>query len=199
MNKNFIALTGGLASGKSTSLSIFKKYGFNVFSADKMVEELYLENTTVILFRRNKLERFISNNSIDKKLLRTEFFTNNKLKTKIEHLIHPLVLKKILDLKKFNNVIVEVPLLFEANLEKHFDLTICIFLDFKEELKRVSNKFKIKTDEAAKIISTQMTLDKKAIKSDIVIINNQSIEILEQKVIKAIYVLNNIPRPKRTL
>lgn len=200
MNNNFIAITGSVSCGKSTSLSFFKKHGVKVFSADQIVEKLYMKNDTVKLFRINKLEKFINNNKIDKNLLKKKFFNNKKLKKKIESLIHPLVLNKILELKaKHNIAIVEVPLLFEANIEKYFNTIICIYLDPQVALQRLMKKFNLDKDEASKIILSQMSINQKIIKSNLVIINNQSIEILEKKIIQAVYVLKNIPKPKRIL
>jgi dephospho-CoA kinase len=136
-----IGITGGIASGKTTLLSIFKKKGFKVFSADILVKDLYKENKKGYKeLKKLKLDIF-KNNKIDIKKLRTLFLKDKKVKIKIEEKIHPLVIKEIIKiLKKHKNVVVEIPLLFESKLEKLFTHIITTRTSNKKALPRIMKR-----------------------------------------------------------
>ncbi len=128
MKKKLIAITGGLATGKSTVLNIIKELGFSVLSCDDIVKDLYThkeikENIKSLC----DIDILNTAGEIDRKKLLLAIIKDSNLKKRLEQFLHPLVWKEIQkrilqDLAdKANPIFVEVPLLFEANWDKYFD------------------------------------------------------------------------------
>lgn len=128
MKKKLIAITGGLATGKSTVLNIIKELGFSVLSCDDIVKDLYThkeikENIKSLC----DIDIFNTTGEIDRKKLLLAIIKDSNLKKRLEQFLHPLVWKEIQkrilqDLAdKANPIFIEVPLLFEANWDKYFD------------------------------------------------------------------------------
>ncbi len=153
--KPLIGLTGSLASGKSTTLKVFRKQGFRVLSADDVVAEIYSEQG---LTKEEILKRFGSSQAGIKKL---------------EKWIHPLVKAKILKFIRLNKklpIIIEVPLLYEAKFERLFALTVFVFAPQADRLARAQRRGM--SNKVFKLLdSRQMKASEKAFKSDFVLQN----------------------------
>ncbi len=138
-NKNgmkIIGLSGGIASGKNTVADIFHELGIEVFDADAVVHNLYLQDQEIIkLVAQNFLESF-DGKIINRKIL-SALISKNPLQIHIlEKIIHPKIreiyqnfLEKNLQ-KKSNFVVINIPLLLESNQYKT-DKIIAIIADEK--------------------------------------------------------------------
>ena len=135
-----IGLTGSIAVGKSFVLDIFKiKYNIPVFSSDECVRKIYAENIELKKFIKEKIlecdRKFTSED-----IASIVFKDSAKLQI-LENFIHPLVKMEREEFIKqeFDNqsqlVVIEVPLLFEKNLEDEFDNIILVDVgeDIQEE------------------------------------------------------------------
>jgi len=168
-----IALTGGIASGKSTVLEMLSKK-FPVIDSDAIVAELY-KNKRVCSKIKNEL------GTCDKKELSGIVFNNKNKRTLLEKILHPLVLKEIKSqlkrLKKQNKKIafVDVPLLFESGSEKKFDYTLCVCCTKSQQIERLHKKGFSRRDALMRI-NSQMLLKKKIKYADFVIYNNKSLK-----------------------
>ena len=126
-----IGLTGSIASGKSYVLNLFSDlYNVPIFSSDECVKELYKSNDQLKDFvKKHILEK---NEVFNKTNISENVFNNKEKLLKLETFIHPLVKlarDSFIEQEKKNNskiVIVEVPLLFEKNLENDFDFIILV-------------------------------------------------------------------------
>lgn len=197
MNKLFIALTGGIACGKTSVLNYFDD--FKKYLADDIVSELYNDPKLARLFTKNNLSKYVKNNAVNKDILKKDFFNDGNLKKLVESIVHPLVTNKILKLKSTkNNVIVEVPLLFEVNLEAHFDFIICVYSKKEDQITRLKHKL-IDKDNAINIINQQLDLNFKLLNSDFIINNNGDKKKLKTKTKKVIQILNKKASVKSTL
>ena len=135
-----IGLTGSIAVGKSFVLDIFKiKYNIPVFSSDECVRKIYAENIGLKKFiKENILECDREFTSED--IASIVFKDSAKLQI-LENFIHPLVKMEREEFinQEFDNqsqlVVIEVPLLFEKNLEYEFDSIILVDVgeDIQEE------------------------------------------------------------------
>ena len=87
-----IGITGSLASGKTTASRILSSRMGPLFSADKVVKELYQnKNFKSLISKRFK----IKNNNEIKKSLKKLILENKKNIKKLEKIIHPLVRKRM--------------------------------------------------------------------------------------------------------
>jgi dephospho-CoA kinase len=177
-----IGITGSIASGKSTVAKLIAKKKYPLFSADKIVLDLYKNSKFIkLLVKKFKL----SDKSKIKDQIRFLIQKNkNKIKA-LESIIHPIVRKKMnIFLKKKSKILVlEVPLLIESKLNRYFDKIVFVDSKKKLRLKRyLHNNNDEKTFEMLNKLQLSPIVKKKA--CDFVINNNYSLVILKMNVKK---------------
>ena len=184
-----VAITGGIACGKSEVGKFFLKNNFNFFDADKIANK-YLEIGTQTYekikgrFGKNVLndEGFIS-----KKKLGELAFSNDEEIKFLNDLIHPLVIHEIKNWIKHcrkNKICgaAEIPLLYECNLENlDWDKIIVVHAKKKIVVKRLQGRG-LSKKEAFKRIQLQMNLKEKCSKNNILLDGNKNIEHLNKSV-----------------
>jgi dephospho-CoA kinase len=176
-----IGLTGGIATGKSTVSEILKSEGIPVICADELVKEIYRLAST-----RDHLKQHypdvISEDAIDFEKLREKFFTDKTIKADIEALIYARLPEVwAIAYNRLTNpafVVYDVPLLFEKNLEKYFDMTVLVYAPREVQRERLVERDEITTELADNILNHQMDIEAKKSKSDFVIDNSGDIEEL---------------------
>lgn len=187
-----LGLTGGIGTGKSTVANMLKEKGIPVVDTDLISREV-IEYPEII--EKIKLEIsnevFDFNNKLDRKKMSEIVFENQEKLKKLNEIMHPEILKKMWDeveeLKKnYKIIVVDVPLLFEINMEKEVDKILLIYASKEIQLKRIMERDGRTREEAVKIISSQMPLYKKREKSDYIIQNNDSLEKLEKNLDKIV-------------
>jgi dephospho-CoA kinase len=188
-NRLMIGVTGSIASGKSSFCRILKEYGFESINSDEIVSELYQKDGTayraIVALGIDNLRK--ENGELDKENLRKLIFNDPVMKQKIEALVHPLVLEEInsrIQKSIKTKFVIEVPLLFEAKLEKIFNLIVSVFAEKETIIKNTEKKYNITRLEAEKILSSQMDIEEKMKKSDFVIMNTGTIEDLRVKALE---------------
>ncbi len=189
-----IAITGGIGSGKSTFCSKLKESGFKIHSSDEQVAKIYKnpEKKFITYLRTIGLSKSISKKNIDKKIISKIVFENKEIRKKLELYIFKIVRKKRSDFikkekqKKTKLIFIDIPLLFENNLEKQFNTVISIIASKQVRLKRLKKTRKM-TENQFKNINRSQTSDvirKK--KSDYVIYNNSTLKDYKIKINKLI-------------
>ena len=189
-----IAITGGIGSGKSTFCIKLKEKGFKIHSSDEQVAKIYKnpEKKFVTYLRTIGLSKSISKKNIDKKIISKIIFENKQIRKKLELYIFKIVRKKRSDFikkekqKKTRLIFIDIPLLFENNLEKQFNKVISIIASKRVRLKRLKKTRKM-TEKQFKNITRSQTSDvirKK--KSDYVIYNNSTLKDYKIKINKLI-------------
>lgn len=128
-----VAVTGDLASGKTTLCQFFKERGQYVLSADAIVHELLIPTSDLgkkVIALLGSL--VVVDNKFDRKKIADIVFQDDTLLEKLERLIHPQVQKAIemhyrkviKEQSQCSLFVVEIPLLFEGNFENFFDVII---------------------------------------------------------------------------
>jgi len=186
-----IGITGGIASGKTTIanyISNFKK--IEVVNADKIAKQFLLSETKsykkiIQHFGHKIIDCSSPTQEIQTKLLKEIIFKNPTEKIWLENLIHPLVKERMKDkCIQINDkcLILEIPLLFEANFTDLCTEIWFIKCSQKMQLKRLINRDKISQKEALRIINTQSNdIDKEKL-SDAVILNDGNNQIWKIKI-----------------
>lgn len=168
-----VAVTGGIASGKSTVISFFQKLGAYVVSADQIVHQLLSSNTEVITQIKSLLgDQILHNGCIDRKKVADAVFKAPELLQKLEAILHPLVAAEIEhEWKKADGkyplFVAEVPLLFESGQDSFYDVTIAVVHPEPQMNERAARQF---------------TQAEKAKKANFIIENTGSLQELEAKV-----------------
>jgi dephospho-CoA kinase len=189
-----IAVTGGLAAGKTTVCQIFKELGASVISADEVVHQLLSPGTAVGQQVVSLLgSDIISGQQFDRKKIAAKVFSQPDLLSALEEIIHPAVFneierkyQQIVREKKHPLFVAEVPLLFEAKEQWRFDAIVSVFADPELCKKRFVLQTDQSMDEFEKRMIRQMTPTEKARQAHLTIDNSGDIEQLKTQV-KIIY------------
>ena len=169
-----IALTGGIACGKSLVAKFLNEFGVETIDADDIVHELIPDPA-------------------ERKRLAAEVFGNETKRKELEARIHPLVRDRInRTIEQSNNrTIAIIPLLFEAHWEENFDIICCVRSARATQVARMMETRGYTREEAEARLAAQMPVEEKAAKSHYVIENNGSAEELKSEVKKFISWLMN--------
>ena len=184
-----IGLTGGIGSGKSTVADIFRKYGYPIIDADLIAREIVEPgkkawNEIVEYFGEDIL---LSDKSLNRKKLGDIIFADKDKRKKLNDITHPIIILEILNRanalhSEYENIIVEIPLLYESQSENIFDLIIVVYVKKEIQLERLMNREDIPKSEAIQKINSQMDLEEKKDKADVVIYNDKEIGETENQI-----------------
>ncbi len=186
-----IAITGGVASGKTSVCQFFKELGAYTVNADAIVHELLNPHTDLgqQIIRQFGLKN-LENGQISRRILADKAFKDQKLLKKLEEYLHPAVLQKIEELYTaacnkgtFSSFVVEIPLLFEIGAEKDYDVIVAVLTDEANARNRFAQAGFQKTEYDLRM-SRQLKPEKKAAQSNYTIHNNGSLEDLHGEVVK---------------
>ena len=189
-----IAITGGIGSGKSTFCSKLKQKGFKIHSSDEQVAKIYKnpDKKFVTYLRTIGLSKSISKKNIDKKIISKIIFENKQIRKKLELYIFKIVRKKRSDFikkekqKKTKLIFIDIPLLFENNLEKQFNKVISIIASKRVRLERLKKTRKMTENQFKNITRSQTSDVIRKKKSDYVIYNNSTLKDYKIKINKLI-------------
>jgi dephospho-CoA kinase len=179
-----IGLTGGICCGKSTALEIFGRHGFETINLDDYVHQALHGNERV----KSGLRRHFGDHCIDQdsgevlaKKLAQIIFNRSDARKVLESLIYPEI-----DALWMQEVTaptaIEVPLLFENNLERHFSNTVCIYSTYPEQLSRSVVFRGWSEDELGRRIRAQMPVSEKIRRADFAVGNCGTILQLERQI-----------------
>lgn len=178
MKRLVIGLTGGIAAGKSLALRQFSRCGARTISLDDIAREQARKGgpayrAIVSAFGPAVLG---AGGEIDRRGLGRRVFVSTAARRKLERLTHPLILREMRRrIKKEGGgrrpCVVDVPLLFEAGLEKEFDLTMLIAAKKKVQMSRLMKRDRLSRSEAGSRIAAQMPLSAKERRADVVVSN----------------------------
>lgn len=181
-----LAVTGGLGSGKSTACHFFRELGCEIFDADIEAKRILFANETV---KQQLLENFgreiLVGNEIDKSALSNIVFKSHHNQSVINAILHPLVMEKFLSEKNHvrkNVYIMDAALVFEANLQKHFDKTILIYAEWEIRLQRALSRGNLTKEQILYRMNLQMDEEKKKSLADIIVSNNGPVGELKNKI-----------------
>jgi len=173
-----VAVTGQVASGKSTLCRFLQDLGATVVSADQIVHHLLL-NDNIIQKQIEQLfgcDVFTEGKPSREKIAAVVFENREKLQA-LEAILHPAVREKI-D-RQFSKVngeklfVAEIPLLFEAGMEKEYDETVCVL---KPNSDSDNNITKLRER-----VERQLSPKEKANRSSIVLLNRGSLDDLKKE------------------
>ncbi|MBU4099695.1 dephospho-CoA kinase, partial [Patescibacteria group bacterium] len=140
-----LGITGSFGSGKTTVAGIFRSLGAKIIDADKIAHRLIKPRNKIYkkiidTFGRDILNK---NRVIDREKLARIVFNNKLLLKRLNRIIHPEVIGVIKEkIKKYPGkvIILDVPLLIEAGLEKIVDKLIVVTITREEQIKRICKK-----------------------------------------------------------
>ena len=189
-----IAISGNIASGKSTVQKILVDKGYKVLDTDDISREL-LTVKNKQLYEAFKDYDVFENGEFSRYKMGQLVFNDKDVQNKISSVMHPQIKEKINEFfeqnKQENLLFVGIPLLFEATMENLFDKILFIYTDDNIRLERLLARNGYTLEHAKARIKSQLPQKEKAEKSDYVINNNGNIENLVEQVEEILTMLPN--------
>jgi dephospho-CoA kinase len=187
-----LGLTGGIGSGKSTALAYLHEFGAAVVSSDDIVHGLYAEPEVVAAVVARFGEAMRDDAGIDRRALAAVVFRDDVELRWLEDLLYPRVQRAIEDWAAAQGtsrprpalLAVEVPLLFEAGMEKLFDEVMLITAPSATRRQRVAAK--LTESDFARRAARQMSEEEKVARSRFVYHNTGSRKELREFVGRAV-------------
>lgn len=181
-----VGLTGGMGCGKSTAAALFAELGFRRLDADRTVHEVLLPSAEVIAAIRDRLgDRVLGpDGSVDRAKLGAVVFGDAEALTWLENLLHPRLRVHwdgIYAAAQDEKFIVEVPLLFEKQLQNRFDFTVCVTTSSDLQLRRLEQRG-VSPEIARQRLAKQLPLARKCELADFVLLNDGTLSFLREQV-----------------
>ncbi|REE82059.1 dephospho-CoA kinase [Lutibacter oceani] len=171
-----IGLTGGIGSGKSTVLNMFKKLGFETYVADIKAKNLMNTNAALVQDITNLFgKEAYKNNELNKTYIAEIVFKDKKKLAALNALVHPKVRE---DFKNFVKkspakfIIYEAAILFESGSNKLCDFVITVTANLEDRIRRVKKRDGVTKSQVLDRIQHQLNDEEKIRKSHFVIVNN---------------------------
>jgi dephospho-CoA kinase len=163
-----VALTGGIATGKSYCLGRFAAHGVPTVDADLLAREAVAPGTAGL---RAVAERFgagvlTPEGALDRPALGRIVFRDARARAALEAIVHPEVYRRIrawfAGLPTSTRLaIADIPLLFETGQEHEFDAVIVTACEPAEQLKRMIARDRLPEADARARLAAQLSIDEK--------------------------------------
>ena len=157
MAKKYVAITGGIGSGKSAVLEILRGLNYPVFSCDEIYKEV-IQSAAYIEKVQALFPGVVKDGCIDRKGLGKVVFNDKERLKELNDLAHPLIMAVLIQCMNESQgeiVFAEVPLLFEGNFENLFNEVLYITRDNDQRIAAIVDRDKISADDAQKRIDSQ--------------------------------------------
>ncbi len=181
--KYAIALTGGIATGKSTVASLLALNGMRVIDADSISHKILDDSHSWVeeMFG----SKYINNYKVDRNSLGEMIFSDSQAKKTLEEFLHPKIRAEIekqsikQDSFKFPYLI-DIPLFFENGAYNIQD-SVVVYTPSDIQLERFIKRNKYSKEESLKRIASQMPIDEKKEKATWIIDNSKNLKHLQQE------------------
>ncbi|WP_028308319.1 dephospho-CoA kinase [Desulfitibacter alkalitolerans] len=172
-----IGLTGGIASGKSTVASILAEFGATIIDADKVARDVVEPGQPAWRDIRKAFgeDALLADGSLNRQWLGNLIFNDPTKRQMLNSIIHPRIIEecqKILEHYKQAGekaVILEVPLLIETGMDTMVDEVWLVAVEVETQISRLIKRDGLSRGQALKRIESQMSLEEKIPKADIII------------------------------
>ena len=182
--KYAIALTGGIATGKSTVASLLALNGMRVIDADTISHEILQSSSSWVKETFGK--EYVLNSKVDRVKLGSLVFSNEDAKKTLEEFLHPKIRDEIKlrseKQDKFNfPYLIDIPLFFENSAYNIKD-SVVVYTPKEVQLERFIKRNGYSEEESLNRIASQMPIDEKKKKATWVIDNSKNLKHLQQEV-----------------
>ena len=189
-----IALTGGIATGKTWVRARFDDLGVPTIDADVLAREVVAPGTpglaaVVTRFGRDMLT---GAGALDRQKLGRLVFADPDARRALEEIIHPEVRKTIdqwfdaLDPRVHRWALADIPLLYETGRDRDFDAVIVVACNPETQVKRIVARDGLSDEEARQRMGAQIPIDEKTARADYVIRTDGTLDDTDDQV-KAIW------------
>ena len=167
-----LGLTGSIGMGKSTTAQIFAELGIPVWDADAAVHKLYSTGGAAVPAIQELYPEAVEHGEVSRPALKTLIQSNENVLSEIERIVHPLVAadrQNFIGISDSDIVLLDIPLLFETNGDKHMDAIACVDIDPETQRERVLQRNTMTEKQFEQILNKQLPNHVKCSQSDFVI------------------------------
>ena len=184
-----VALTGGIATGKSHVRADFERLGVPTIDADRLARDAVAEGSPGLKAVINRFGRGVLDDTgaLDRRKLGSIVFQDPVARRDLEDIIHPAV-RSAID-GWFESIsdsapvaIADIPLLFETGRQGEFDIVIVTACDPLTQIKRVMARDDVSEAEARARVAAQLPIEEKVRRADHVINTDGSFEETNRQV-----------------
>lgn len=177
----FVGLTGGPGAGKSEALRLLEELGAATLSTDAVVHELLATDEMRDQLAGRLGPGVVRNGALDRSAIAARVFGDDGARAWLEGVLWPRVGERVAawraEVGEGRVAVVEVPLLFEAGMEKVFDSTIAVVADEAVRERRAGARGHASVGERA---GRQLTQAEKAQRADFTVRNDGSLRELRE-------------------
>ncbi|MEP6782884.1 MAG: dephospho-CoA kinase [Acidobacteriota bacterium] len=184
-----IALTGGIATGKSQVANRLKEAGVPLVDADLLAREVVTPGSTALNAIRKRFgpDAVRRDGSMDRVRVAQIVFKDKRARLDLEAIIHPAVVKAVNDFfaalpKKTPFAVADIPLLYETGRDKDFDAVIVVSCPRAVQLQRLMERSRLSREDAERRLAAQLPIEKKVAKATYIIKNEGTIDELNAQV-----------------
>lgn len=185
-----LGVTGGIATGKSTVINVFKELGFPVVDGD-VVARLVVEPGQPCLTALTDYfgeEILLDTGALDRRKLAEIVFSDEEKRKKMNAVMDPFIRREIeAEIKEAKKksplVVADIPLLYEGGYQQYFDAVAVVYVTPALQLERLMKRNSYTEEEARHRISSQWPIDRKKELADIVFDNQGSIRQTKEQVL----------------
>jgi dephospho-CoA kinase len=185
-----VALTGGIATGKSHVRAMFERLGIPTIDADVLAREAVTAGTPALaaIAARFGDEMLDSSGALDRKRLAAVVFSDEQARRDLEAIVHPLVRRAMddwfasLDTSRHPFGIADIPLLYETGRDRDFETVLVAACEPHTQLRRVMARDGLAEEDARRRIEAQLPIAEKISRADHVIRTDGSLAATEAQV-----------------
>ena len=185
-----VALTGGIATGKSHVRAWFEKLGVPTIDADTLAREAVAVGTPGLAAVVDRFGRDVlaPSGALDRQKLASVVFMDPGARRDLEAIIHPQVQRATdawfdsLDPARYSVAIADIPLLYEVGRERDFDAVIVTAVDPETQVRRVIDRDGASEEDARLRLAAQLPIDEKVKRADFVIRTDGTVEQTQEQV-----------------
>ncbi|ABK15863.1 Dephospho-CoA kinase [Syntrophobacter fumaroxidans MPOB] len=194
VNAKRIALTGGIASGKSTVARMFADRGALILDADVAAREAVEPGSECWQRLREWLAPafFDAEGRLDRRRLRDLIIRDPQCLVRLNAILHPFIFARMesqwrreIEARTRRVVIFDIPLLFESHAADRFDIVILVHVPPEIQIGRLMKRDGLTRAEAEKTLEIQLPIDSKIPLSQIVIDNSLDLDHTSRQVLDA--------------
>ena len=179
-----VGLTGGIACGKSNISEGLRELGAVVIDGDVLSRELTAPGGQALPAIREAFGDgvFLPDGTLDRRALGSFVFGDDEARRQLDGIMQPMLLRMILESVEAARssgaalCVLDMPLLYEAHLERFCDRVWCAWLPRETQLERLMSRDGFTREEAEARLRSQLPTDEKAARADVVIDTSGSIE-----------------------